>query len=178
MKNQFLTSQIVLIFSFISTLMLSGFIFDLKSASTIAYYLPHTFPATWYMLIQALFLVGNVPGVVIRDLLVMFCFTVVLLSLPGTEIKKITGVAAMLKYLRNIFVLFRKKVLMIVKDKRSRFILVIPILVQTILSGYVGTYDLNRIEYALLGEDRSLASRELAQRFKRFSYFLLYGHAE
>ena len=84
----------------------------------------------------------------------------------------------MLMYLRNIFVLFRKKVLMIVKDKRSRFILVIQILVQTILSGYVGTYDLNRIEYALLGEDRSLASRELAQRFKRFSYFLLYGHAE
>lgn len=81
----------------------------------------------------------------------------------------------MLKYLRNIFVLFRKKVLMIVKDKRSRFILVIPILVQTILSGYVGTYDLNRIEYALLGEDRSLASRELAQRFKRFPIFIIWS---
>ena len=77
----------------------------------------------------------------------------------------------MLEYLRNIFVLFRKEVLMIVKDKRSRFILIMPILAQTILFGYVATYDLNRIEYALLDEDHSHASRELAQRFTASSIF-------
>ncbi|CAK7053584.1 MAG: putative multidrug ABC transporter permease YbhR [Desulfovibrio sp.] len=77
----------------------------------------------------------------------------------------------MLEYLRNIFTLFRKEVLMIVKDKRSRFILVMPILAQTVLFGYVATYDLNRIEYALLDEDRSHASRELARRFEASPVF-------
>ncbi|CAK7053561.1 MAG: putative multidrug ABC transporter permease YbhS [Desulfovibrio sp.] len=88
-KNQFLASQIVLILSFLPTLMLSGFIFDLKSAPAAAYYLAHVFPATWYVeLMQTLFLVGNVPGVVIRDFLILSCFAVVLLGLAGTRIKK------------------------------------------------------------------------------------------
>jgi ABC-2 type transport system permease protein len=88
-KNQFLASQIVLILSFMPTLMLSGFIFDLKSAPPIAYYLAHVFPATWYVdLMQTLFLVGNVPGMVARDFLVMSCFAIVLLSLAGMQIKK------------------------------------------------------------------------------------------
>jgi len=88
-KNQFLASQIVLIFSFLPTLMLSGFIFDLKSAPTIAYYLAHIFPATWYVeLMQTLFLVGNVSGIVVRDCLVMSLYAVVLLCLSGMKIKK------------------------------------------------------------------------------------------
>ncbi|SBW01055.1 ABC-2 [uncultured delta proteobacterium] len=88
-KNQFLASQIVLILSFMPTLMLSGFIFDLKSAPIGAYYLAHVFPATWYVdLMQTLFLVGNVPGQVIRDFLIMACFAVVLLSLAGASIRK------------------------------------------------------------------------------------------
>jgi len=77
----------------------------------------------------------------------------------------------MLDDLRNILVLFRKEALMIVKDKRSRLILVMPILIQTLLFGYVATFDLNRIEYALLDEDRSLASRELVRRFEASSIF-------
>jgi ABC-2 type transport system permease protein len=69
--------------------MISGFIFDLKSAPPIAYYLAHVFPATWYVeLMQTLFLVGNVPGVVVRDCLVMSLFAVVLLCLSGTKINK------------------------------------------------------------------------------------------
>ncbi len=75
------------------------------------------------------------------------------------------------EFLRNIFVLFRKETLMIVKDKRSRIILVVPILVQTILFGYVATYDLNRVEYALLDEDRTSASRDLARRFEAAPIF-------
>lgn len=65
----------------------------------------------------------------------------------------------------NILVLIRKEALMILKDKRSRFILIMPILAQTLLFGYVATYDLNKVEYALLDEDHSLASRELVRHF-------------
>ncbi|MDL2269166.1 ABC transporter permease [Desulfosarcina sp. OttesenSCG-928-G17] len=71
----------------------------------------------------------------------------------------------MMDFLMTVFVLLRKEALMIVKDKRSRVILVLPVLMQTLLFGYVATYDLNRIEYALLDEDHSHASRELARRF-------------
>jgi ABC-2 type transport system permease protein len=77
----------------------------------------------------------------------------------------------MLDYILNVLVLFRKEALMILKDKRSRIILVMPILAQTMLFGYVATYDLNKIEYALLDEDHSLASRELARSFEASPIF-------
>ena len=89
LKSQFLACQIVLVFSFLPTLMLSGFIFDLKSVPTFAYYLAHIFPATWYIeVMQTLFLAGNVPKLIIRDFLVMACFAVCLFSLTGAKVRK------------------------------------------------------------------------------------------
>ena len=70
-----------------------------------------------------------------------------------------------IRSVRSIGALIRKEALMIVKDKRSRMVLLVPILVQTLLFGYVATYDLNRVDYALLDEDRSPESRELVRRF-------------
>lgn len=88
-KNQFLSSQIVIIISFMPTLMLSGFIFDLKSAPRAAYYFAHVFPATWYVeLLQTLFLVGNVQRMLIRDFLVLLGFAVIFVGLAGAGIKK------------------------------------------------------------------------------------------
>lgn len=72
----------------------------------------------------------------------------------------------MLDFILNVLTLLRKEALMIFKDKRSRVILVVPVIVQTIIFGYVATYDLTRVEYALLDEDRSQASRELARHFE------------
>ena len=72
----------------------------------------------------------------------------------------------MRQFLSDVIVLIRKEALMILKDKRSRFVLFVPILIQTVVFGYVATFDLNRIEFALLDEDRSLASRELIKRFE------------
>ena len=88
-KNQFLSSQSVLTLCFMPTLMLSGFLFDLKSAPVAVYYLSYVFPATWYVeLLQTLFLVGNIHAVIARDFLVLFVFAVVLLGLAGSKIKK------------------------------------------------------------------------------------------
>lgn len=88
-KSQFLASQIVLIVSFLPTVMLSGFIFDLKSAPKAAYILAHIFPSTWYVeLLQTLFLAGNVPALVVRDMLVLAAFAVLMLTLAGANIKK------------------------------------------------------------------------------------------
>ncbi|MDR0465746.1 MAG: ABC transporter permease, partial [Deltaproteobacteria bacterium] len=54
---------------------------------------------------------------------------------------------------------------MILKDPRSRTILVVPIMVQTLAFGYVATFDLNSVSYALLDQDRTHASRELIALF-------------
>ncbi len=88
-KSQFLASQVVLVLCFLPTLMLSGFIFDLTSAPAPVYYLGHIFPATWFVdLLQTLFLVGDIPEIILRDLAVMAGFAVVMLGLARAAIKK------------------------------------------------------------------------------------------
>lgn len=88
-KSQFLASQLVMIVCFLPTLMLSGFIFDLNSAPRFVYYLAQVFPATWYVdLLQTLFLVGDVPLIVVRDFIVMGCFAVVMLVLARASTRK------------------------------------------------------------------------------------------
>lgn len=77
----------------------------------------------------------------------------------------------MLFFIQKLFTLFRKEMLMIVKDKRSRITLIMPIIVQTLLFGYVASFDLNRVDYAWLDEDNSFASRELAAAFEGSTVF-------
>lgn len=71
----------------------------------------------------------------------------------------------MSEFLHDVRVLYRKEMRMILKDPRSRFILIMPILIQSLIFGYVATYDLNLATYALLDEDKSASSRELIARF-------------
>src|SRR5437870_1877177 len=67
----------------------------------------------------------------------------------------------MLDSLLRILALSRKELLAILKDPRSRFSLFIPPILQCMIYGYVATYDLNDIPYAVLDQDRSAASQEL-----------------
>lgn len=88
-KNQFLASQIVLLFCFLPTLMLSGFIFDLNSAPAAVNFIAHFVPATWYVdLLQTLFLVGNVPRIIVRDFAILGGFAAVMLFLARRATKK------------------------------------------------------------------------------------------
>ena len=77
----------------------------------------------------------------------------------------------MANYLKKLFTLVRKEALMIIKDKLGRIILIGPIIVQTLVFGYVASYDLNKVDYALLDEDNSFASRELAAGFDGSAIF-------
>ncbi|MDR0587564.1 MAG: ABC transporter permease [Burkholderiales bacterium] len=89
LKNQFLASQSVLIVCFMPTLMWSGFVFDLKSAPMVAYYIAYLFPATWYVeLLQTLLLAGNVPEIVVRDGIILMLYAVFFLALAKAKIKK------------------------------------------------------------------------------------------
>ncbi|HMF38185.1 MAG TPA: hypothetical protein VKF17_16185, partial [Isosphaeraceae bacterium] len=54
--------------------------------------------------------------------------------------------------------------LAVLKDPRGRFSLLVPPVFQCLLYGYVATYDLNDVLYAVLDRDRSAASRDLMTR--------------
>lgn len=61
----------------------------------------------------------------------------------------------------RILILCRKELLSIFKDPRSRIVLFAPIVMQTLLFGYAATFDLNRVSFAVLDQDRSGASQDL-----------------
>jgi ABC-2 type transport system permease protein len=62
---------------------------------------------------------------------------------------------------RRILALIRKELLAILKDPRSRFTVLGPPILQTLVFGYAATYDLNQVRYAVYDQDRSEASRQL-----------------
>jgi ABC-2 type transport system permease protein len=67
-RNQFVASMATLIITFLPALFLSGFLFDLRSMPTVIRILSYALPARYYVnLLQTLFLVGNIWGVVLPD---------------------------------------------------------------------------------------------------------------
>ncbi|MCE3263360.1 MAG: antibiotic transporter permease [Pseudoduganella sp.] len=67
----------------------------------------------------------------------------------------------MMELFRHIAVIVRKEFLAVLKDPKSRAILVVPAIVQSLLFGYAATYDLTRVPYALHDASRSAASAAL-----------------
>ncbi len=66
----------------------------------------------------------------------------------------------MLHYIRNILNLCQKELLTILKDPKSRSVLFVPVLVQSLLFGYAATFELKKATFALYDESRSQLSRE------------------
>jgi len=72
---------------------------------------------------------------------------------------------------QRIGALVRKEFLALFKDRRGRFVLIVPPLVQLLVFGYAATFDLNRIPYALYNEDSGAAARELVAAFEGSPHF-------
>jgi ABC-2 type transport system permease protein len=66
---------------------------------------------------------------------------------------------------RRILALARKEFLALLKDKKSRFTIIIPPIIQLLVFGYAATYDLTYVPIAIYDEDRSAGSRDLIARF-------------
>jgi ABC-2 type transport system permease protein len=67
----------------------------------------------------------------------------------------------MIASLLRILALTRKELLAILKDPRSRVVLFLPPIMQSLIFGYAASYDLNDVPYAVLDQDHTAASREL-----------------
>ncbi|HQN18017.1 MAG TPA: ABC transporter permease [Syntrophobacteraceae bacterium] len=76
----------------------------------------------------------------------------------------------------RIFALVIKEFLALLKDKKSRTVVIVPPLVQLFIFGYAATFDLNEVGYAVYNEDAGPASRELLARFEGPPTFRLVGH--
>lgn len=68
-------------------------------------------------------------------------------------------------FINNIQTLLIKEFLALLRDAKSRIVLIVPPVVQLLVFGYAVTYDLNRVPYAVYDEDNSAASRELTAHF-------------
>ena len=79
----------------------------------------------------------------------------------------------MTKSLERIKQIVIKEFIQVFRDKRMRFFLFVPPLVQLVMFGYVVSLDVNNIQTALLDFDRSPQSRELARRLESSGYFTI-----
>ena len=61
--------------------------------------------------------------------------------------------------------MIRKEILSTLNDPRTRFILIVPTLMQSMIFGYVATYDLDLAPYAVLDLSRSAESTAFLARF-------------
>lgn len=81
-RSQFLSSQIALLASFLPAVILSGFIFDLRSAPQWANVIAYAMPPVYFLeLLKVGFLTGGMQTLVVKNLLVLIGYAAVLLVL-------------------------------------------------------------------------------------------------
>lgn len=64
-----------------------------------------------------------------------------------------------------------KEFLALLRDKRSRLVLIMPPIIQLLVFGYAATFDLLHVPYAVYNEDRGAVSQDLLARFRGSPYF-------
>jgi ABC-2 type transport system permease protein len=64
-----------------------------------------------------------------------------------------------------------KELIQVVRDKRTRFILIGPPILQMLVFGYAANFDIRNVSTAILDLDNSQQSRELVSRFTSSPYF-------
>jgi len=81
-KSQFLASQAAMMISFLPAMMLSGFMFDIRSMPWVIQVITYVFPARYFVsLLQTIFLAGNVWSVILPNAAVLAGMATVLIAL-------------------------------------------------------------------------------------------------
>jgi ABC-2 type transport system permease protein len=88
-KSQFVASQVALISTLLPALMLSGFLFDIRSMPVALQYITYAVPARYFVtLLQTLFLVGDVWAVVLPNAAVLAVMAVLLITVARAATRK------------------------------------------------------------------------------------------
>ena len=88
-KNQFLASQVALVVSFLPAMMLTGFLFDLRSVPAFIRNIGQILPATYYLqLLKSLFLAGNNWNLIYKNCLILLGYAVFFISTALKVTKK------------------------------------------------------------------------------------------
>ena len=66
----------------------------------------------------------------------------------------------------RIRALMIKEFLALLKDRKSRVVIIVPPIIQVLIFGYAATYDLTHVSYAVYNEDPGAASRDLVAGFR------------
>lgn len=91
-KNQFLACQVSMLVSFLPSMMLSGFLFDLHSEPLAIQVISQIFPATHYLqLIKSLFLAGNYWPLIVEKCLLLAGYGVLFIGLAFRLTKRRVG---------------------------------------------------------------------------------------
>ena len=89
LKSQFVASQITLLVTFLPAVMLSGFLFDLRSLPAVVQVITYLLPARYYVtLLQTIFLVGDVWPVILPNSAVLSVMMIALLWLAHHSMRK------------------------------------------------------------------------------------------
>lgn len=88
-KNQFLASQLALLVSFLPAMMLTGFLYDLRSVPAFIRNVGQILPATYYLeLLKSLFLAGNNWHLIYKNCIILFFYAIFFISLALKVTKK------------------------------------------------------------------------------------------
>jgi ABC-2 type transport system permease protein len=91
-KSQFLASQLAMLLTFLPAMMLSGFMFDLRSMPAVVRGITYVLPARYAVsLLQTLYLAGNVGSVIVPNLAVLAAMGAALMLMTRLKtVKRIT----------------------------------------------------------------------------------------
>lgn len=88
-KSQFVASEATMLVTFMPSLMLSGFLFDLRSMPAVVRLITYVLPARYYVaLLQTVFLAGDVCGVILPNVAVLAGMASVLLIMVRRVTRK------------------------------------------------------------------------------------------
>jgi ABC-2 type transport system permease protein len=88
-RNQFVASMLAALVSFLPAMMLSGFLFDIRSMPPVLQVITAILPARHYVsFVQTVFLAGNVPSVIVRSTLALVVMAAVLLLIARAKTRK------------------------------------------------------------------------------------------
>ena len=81
-------------------------------------------------------------------------------------------------HLRRILFIIRKEMLATLKDPKNRIILTLPVIIQSLLFGYVASYNLDSVDYAVLDLSRSRYSKNCLPNWMEAGYLNGWRHLE